>query len=116
VTFKFIKLEPYKFKHNRDEPEAAERAKHGAVLSQERAVAQPAEQLLAGPLIKQEYQQFNDPFFRFWKGFALFKQNSLPEAINELSQMRNKKEFAFAVNTALLFYHQIQKSTDRVNQ
>ncbi|CAK75826.1 unnamed protein product (macronuclear) [Paramecium tetraurelia] len=59
------------------------------------------------------YQRTQDPFFQFWRAFCYFKSGSLNEAINELTLIRNKREFQFATSAALIYYSQQQRGVDR---
>ncbi|CAD8066862.1 unnamed protein product [Paramecium sonneborni] len=59
------------------------------------------------------YQRNQDPFFQFWRAFCYFKSGSLNEAINELTLIRNKREFQFATSAALIYYSQQQRGVDR---
>jgi tetratricopeptide repeat protein 21B len=52
-----------------------------------------------------EFLKYNDPFFKFWLSFGLFKEGNLSEAINELNQISSKREIQFSVLSFLDYLH-----------
>lgn len=41
---------------------------------------------------EDEFMKYNDPLFKFWLAFGIYKEGSIPEAINELNSISNKRE------------------------
>lgn len=67
----------------------------------------------AATLCQSFFSKYNDPFFQFWKGVCYFKEGSVNEAINETILIQNRKEFQFAVSSAMIYYFQQQRTADR---
>eukprot|EP01006_Ploeotia_vitrea_P056869 TRINITY_DN68132_c2_g2_i2.p1 TRINITY_DN68132_c2_g2~~TRINITY_DN68132_c2_g2_i2.p1 ORF type:complete len:1314 (+),score=179.62 TRINITY_DN68132_c2_g2_i2:92-4033(+) len=54
-----------------------------------------------------------DPVFRLWKGFSLFKQGAPTDALREYEQAKGKREVELALVHAMLFAHRKCKLVDQ---
>lgn len=46
-----------------------------------------------------------DPVLVFWKGFGIFKEGGVTEAIREIEMIKERREISYAAHMALMFYH-----------
>lgn len=54
-----------------------------------------------------------DPVLVFWKGFGIFQEGSVTEAIRELSRIQDRREVQFAASLALIYYHERCRHIDQ---
>jgi hypothetical protein len=59
-----------------------------------------------------KYDRYGDPFFIFWRAFAIFKEGNPSQAVNELQKIQSKNELAWASTKAAIFYHRKCKNVD----
>lgn len=62
---------------------------------------------------KEADDRYGDPFFIFWRAFAIYKEGNPSQAVNELQQIETKRELQWATTKALIFYHNKCSSPDR---
>lgn len=58
------------------------------------------------------FKRYGDPFFVFWRAFAIYKEGNPSQAVNELQKIENKKELEWAVAKASIYYHRKCQSVD----
>lgn len=61
---------------------------------------------------ENNYKKFNDPFFIFWKSFALYKEGEAFNAASEINKIRYKKEIEYSVINATILYGEESNSLD----
>jgi hypothetical protein len=57
------------------------------------------------PVCQFFYTRYNDPFFAFWRAFAVFKSGLPNQAVNELQKIANVKEIQWAATKASIIFH-----------
>ena len=62
---------------------------------------------------KDADSRYGDPFFIFWRAFAIYKEGNPSQAVNELQQIEKKRELQWATTKALIFYHNKCAAPDR---
>ncbi len=55
-----------------------------------------------------------DPVLVFWKGFGIFSEGSITEAIREVSRIQDRREIQYASAIALIYYHERCRHIDQV--
>jgi len=60
----------------------------------------------------EELRRTTDPVLSFWKAYALYKEGSTREAIQECASLQDKRDMAFPCSSALVFYHNQCESVD----
>ncbi len=54
-----------------------------------------------------------DPVLVFWKGFGIFNEGSITEAIREVSRIQDRREVQYAAGLALIYYHERCRHIDQ---
>lgn len=54
-----------------------------------------------------------DPILVFWKGFGIYNEGSVTEAIRELSRIQERREVMFGAAVALIYYHERCRNIDQ---
>lgn len=62
---------------------------------------------------KESYDRYNDPFFVFWRAFAIFKEGNPSQAINEVQPIQSKPELSYATIKASIYYHNQCRKIDK---
>jgi tetratricopeptide repeat protein 21B len=57
------------------------------------------------PVCQFFYNRYNDPFFVFWRAFAIFKSGMPSQAVNELQKISSMTEIQWATTKASILYH-----------
>ena len=60
----------------------------------------------------ESFDRYGDPFFIFWRAFAIFKEGNPSQAVNELTKIENKRELEWATAKASIYYHRKCKTVD----
>jgi len=54
-----------------------------------------------------------DPVLIFWKGFGVFKEGGVTEAIREIEMVKDRREISYAAHMALVYYHDHCRIVDK---
>lgn len=54
-----------------------------------------------------------DPVLVFWKGFGIFKEGGVTEAIREIEMIKDRREISYAAHMSLMFYHDHCRIVDK---
>jgi len=60
----------------------------------------------------ESFTRYGDPFFVFWRAFAIYKEGNPSQAVNELQKIENKRELDWATAKASIYYHNKCQSID----
>lgn len=65
-------------------------------------------------ICKEGDRKFGDPFFIFWKAYAIFKEGNPSTAVTEIQKIESKRELQWASIRASIMYHEKCKHVDTV--
>ena len=63
-------------------------------------------------LCREGEKKFGDPFFVFWRAYAIYREGNPSQAVTEIQRIESKKELQWASIKASIFYHRKCKNID----